>query len=193
MAVITWLGPRRITFCFPGNTATCLTSKPTGTGLPTTAGLQNACRTWRYVARNGAKCSQTHGVLLEAGSASSPFWIKFKLLSHSVQQQAQTRQVKPHLCTNSQNQRAMQGAAHHSKLLWCVSLTCSWTFKISYPSYQARIQQNPQKRGLNHVCFREEYPLLKSKEKGFSLKPDKQNKIFTWSQAVSWNLFHYGL
>lgn len=59
--VITWLGLRRIAFCFPGNTAPCLTSKPPGRGLPTMVSLQNDCRTWRHAARNGAKGSQTHG------------------------------------------------------------------------------------------------------------------------------------
>lgn len=150
-AVITWLGLRRITFCFPGNIAMCLTSKPVGTHLPTTASLQNAYRTWRHTARNGPKGSQTHGVLLEADYASFQFWIKFKLLSHTEPQQTQTRQVKPHLCTNSLHQAAKQGAVHHIKLWWCVSPTRRWTFNISYPSYRARIQQNPQKRGLNHV------------------------------------------
>lgn len=166
-AVITWLGLRRIAFCFPGNTATCLTSKPTGTDLPTTASLQNAYGTWRHAAKNLPKSSQTHGVLLEADYASSRFWVKFKLLSHSVPQQTQTRQVKPHVSMNSLHQAAKQGAVHHSKLWWCVSPTWRWTFNISYPSYRARIQENPQKWGLNHVWFREEYSLLKVRRNTF--------------------------
>lgn len=50
-AVITWLGLRWITFCSPGNTATCLTSKPTGIGLPNQfaecpQNLKTCCQKW---------------------------------------------------------------------------------------------------------------------------------------------------
>ena len=81
-AVITWLGLRRIAFCFPGNMATwCLMApKPIGTDLPTTASLQNTRRTkhlntWRHAARNGPNrapkpIGSTTPILLEADYAS---------------------------------------------------------------------------------------------------------------------------